>query len=224
MVEPAESAVTWPTLFTVATFGLEDAQVAVVLTSFVVLSENVAVAINWTVVPVVMFAPPVVQPMEPEPQLIAIEVATVLATVSVVVAFKLPEAAVIVVVPRATAVASPLLSMVATVGEDDVQVAVLLMSLVVRSPKVPVAVNCCVVAVPEDEFRAIAGFAGESAMAARSCELMKNFPQLSAAPNSTSAAVAPTTCAKRLGMRATTEKSIKPAMKTAAQAPAFPAY
>ena len=47
-----------------------------------------------------------------------------------------------VVVPRATAVARPLALMVATVGEDEVQVTVLVMSLVLRSPNVPVAVNC----------------------------------------------------------------------------------
>jgi hypothetical protein len=137
-------------LFTVATFAFEVVHVADVVTSWVVLLENVAVATRLTVLPLVRLAPPVVQPIDPEPQLMAIEVATVFDTVSVVLALKPPELALIVVVPRFTAVARPLLSTVATLGEDDVQVAVLLMSFVLRSPKVPVAVNCCVLGVPDD--------------------------------------------------------------------------
>jgi hypothetical protein len=178
LADPAVMAVTCPTLLTVATFGFELVQVAVAVTSFVVLSESVAIAERFIVVPVVMLAPLPEQPMPL--QLIAMELATVFATVSVVLALRPPEAALIVVVPRFTAVARPLPSIVATLGDDDVHVAVLLMSLVVRSPNVPVAVNCCVLAVDDDPLCSVmAGFRGEMEIAARSCLLTKNFPQLS---------------------------------------------
>lgn len=175
-------------LFTLTTVGLELDHVAVLVTSFVVLSESVAVATKLTELPLVRFAPDVVQPRAPAPQVIAMELATVLETVSVVLALRLPDAALIVVVPRFTALARPLLSTVATVGEEEVQVAVLLTSFVLRSPKVPVAVNCCVLALPEESCSVMAGFDGESESAARSCELMKNFPQLSAVARHSSAA------------------------------------
>jgi hypothetical protein len=174
-------------LLTVATEGLELTQLADDVTSCVDLSDKVAVAMRLTVLPLVRFAPELVQPMEPEPQLIAIEVVTLVATVRIVLALRFPEATLIVVVHRFTAVARPLLSMVATVGEEELQVAVLLMSFVVRSPKVPVAVNCCVLGVPEELCSVMAGLAGEREMAARSCPLTKNLPQLSAVASMSSA-------------------------------------
>lgn len=199
LAEPADRAVIWPMLFTLTTVGLELVQVAVLVTSFVVLSERVAVATKLTLLPVVRFAPDVVQPRAPAPQVMAMELVTVLETVRVVLALRLPEATLMVEVPRFTAVANPVLLMVATVGEEDVQVAVLLMSLVVKSPNVPVAVNCCVLAVPEVLCSVIAGFAGEREIAARSCELMKNLPQLSAVARQRSAAIV-TTILKRFAI------------------------
>lgn len=53
-----------------------------------------------------------------------------------------PEAAAMVVVPRATAVASPAALIVATAVFDEDQVAVLVRSCVVLSLNEPVAVNC----------------------------------------------------------------------------------
>jgi len=67
--------------------------------------------------------------------------------------------AVICVVPAATPVARPVLEIVAVPGVPDVQVTVELMSAVVLSLKVPVAVNCCVAPTLID-----AGVAGVTAM------------------------------------------------------------
>lgn len=66
-------------------------------------------------------------------------------TVRVVFAETSPEVAVMVVVPAVTAVASPLLSTVATAVLEELQVTKMATSWVVPSEKVPVAVNCWVV-------------------------------------------------------------------------------
>ncbi|HZW93196.1 MAG TPA: hypothetical protein VFF64_09615, partial [Candidatus Eremiobacteraceae bacterium] len=55
-----------------------------------------------------------------------------------------PDLAVMVALPGATAVASPALLIVATAAFDEVQVAVLVRFCVVPLLYVPVAVNCCV--------------------------------------------------------------------------------
>jgi hypothetical protein len=60
----------------------------------------------------------------------------------------LPRAAVIVVLPAATPVASPPLVIVATFVALDVQVTALVMGRVVLSENVPSAVNCCVALMP----------------------------------------------------------------------------
>jgi len=56
----------------------------------------------------------------------------------------LPEVAVMCVVPVPCAVAKPLLSIVATLVSDDFQVTASVMSTVVPSSSVPIAVNCLV--------------------------------------------------------------------------------
>jgi len=175
-------------LFTFATAEFEVAQVADVVTSCVVLLENVAVAVRLMTLPVVRLAPVVVQPIDPAPQPIAIALATVLETVKIVLAFRLPELAVMVVVPRFTAVARPELLMVAMLGDDELHVAVPLISFVLRSPKVPVAVNCCVVGCPAEVCRVMVGFAGDREIAARSWALIKNLPQPAATPRRANAA------------------------------------
>ena len=53
-----------------------------------------------------------------------------------------PEVAVMVVVPAVRAVARPLLLTVATEVSDELQVTCVVISWVVPSEKVPVAVNC----------------------------------------------------------------------------------
>src|SRR2546423_1430937 len=105
----------------------------------------------------------------------------------------LPLLAVIVVEPSATAVASPEPLMVAVDCEEELQLTLLLMSFVERSPKVPVAVNCCVLAWPEELVSVIVGLAGDKLRLARSCAETKNFPQLSNIPSDASAARVPTT-------------------------------
>jgi len=62
-----------------------------------------------------------------------------------------PDAAVIVADPAATAIARPVLSIVATAVSDEVQDAVALRSCLVPSEKVPVAVNCKVSPGATDE-------------------------------------------------------------------------
>jgi hypothetical protein len=78
--------------------------------------------------------------------LIARDTSVAVVTVSVVDAETPPTAAVIVVIPAATAVALPLepaaLLMVATAVSDEVQVADVVTSCVLLSEYVPVAVNC----------------------------------------------------------------------------------
>ncbi len=65
-------------------------------------------------------------------------------TVSVVVPFTLPDVALMVEVPVATAVARPPAVMVATLLVAELHVAVLVRSCWLESEYVPVAVNCCV--------------------------------------------------------------------------------
>ena len=108
-----------------------------------------------------------------------IPVATVLATVNVVLAVTVEDAedpdegvtfAVIVVLPTATAVASPEAFTVATAVEEEVHVAWLVTSSVVPSPSVPVALNCCVL------LGWMAGFVGESAIETTLFPDTKNLP------------------------------------------------
>jgi len=66
-------------------------------------------------------------------------------TVSTVVPVIVPEVAVMVVVPTATAVAKPATLMVATAGVAESQLAVEVRFLVLPSLYVPVALNCWVV-------------------------------------------------------------------------------
>jgi hypothetical protein len=86
----------------------------------------------------------------------ASELTTVLLTVRVVLCFKpLLVAAVIVVLPRATAVARPLALMVAIEGFEEVQVTLELMSCVVPLPRYPLAENCWVAEGRIEAFRGL---------------------------------------------------------------------
>jgi hypothetical protein len=81
----------------------------------------------------------------------------VVLTVRVVLEEIFAELAVIVVVPVVVpAVASPELLIVAMLGEDEAQVTVELTSRDVPSPKLPLAVNCCVL------LGWIVGFVGDN--------------------------------------------------------------
>lgn len=130
---PALIAVTKPVFVTVAMAGLLELQLTEVVTLLVVLSDKVAVATNCWVCRTVSVA---------FTGRTAILEMTWLLTVSVVDAVTPPLLAVIVVLPVATAVASPELSIVATLGEEEVQVDCDVTSCVVPSPNFAVAVNC----------------------------------------------------------------------------------
>ena len=110
---PAATAVARPLPLTVATDGLEELQVTCVVTSRLVPSEYAPEAANCWVTPTGMLGLTGVTEMEDR-------VAEV--TVRVVLPEIVPEAAVMVAVPAAKAVAKPVLLTVATDGLEEVQV------------------------------------------------------------------------------------------------------
>jgi len=132
---PAATAVARPLLLTVAADVLDDLQVTCVVISLVEPSEYVPEAVNCLVLPTGRLGLAGVMDMEDR-------VAGV--TVRVVFPEILPEVAVMVVLPAATAVASPLLLTVATAVLDELQVTCVVISLVEPSAYVPEAVNCLV--------------------------------------------------------------------------------
>ncbi len=91
-------------------------------------------------------------------------------TGAVAVTLLLFDLAVMVVLPSATPVARPELLMVATPGEEDVQVTCEVTSPFVLLPKVAVAVNCCVVVGVRKAL------AGDKEMAVISVDEGKNPP------------------------------------------------
>ncbi len=155
---PAETAVASPPLeVIVATDGLDEVQVTCVVMLCVVLSEYVPVAANCWVAPTetVGFAGVTVIKVREGavwPETTAREVLPV----------RLPKAAVMVAAPAETAVASPLPELiVATDGLDEVQVTCVVMSCVVLSEYVPLAINCWV--APTETV----GFAGVTVIKVR---------------------------------------------------------
>lgn len=136
--EPVVTAVASPLELTVATPLLLEAQ----FTWLVVLpSENVAVATNCAVV-----CCPKERLMVALVGLMVMDWTVLLLTVRVtpVALTLLVDFALMVVVPSATPVASPELSMVAMVGDEEVQVTSEVTSPVLLLPKVAVALNCWV--------------------------------------------------------------------------------
>ncbi len=119
-----------PPLLTVATDVLDELQVTCVVISWLPPSENLPVAVNCWMDPTSM---PGVTTMEDR----AAEV-----TVRVVLTEILPEVAVMVAVPGATAMARPLLVTVATDVFDEPQVTCVAISWLVPSEYVPIAANC----------------------------------------------------------------------------------
>jgi len=133
VVMPAATAVARPLLLTVATDVLDELQVTCVVISRLVPSEYVPEAANCWAFPAGTLGLAGVTEMEDR-------VAEV--TVRVVLPVILAEVAVMVVVPAATAVARPLLLTVATDVLDELQVTCGVISWLVPSEYVPVAVNC----------------------------------------------------------------------------------
>ena len=137
MVEvPVALAVARPLLLAiVAVVVLDELQVTCVVMSRVVPSEYVPEAVNCWVAPTALLAVAGVT---------AIEFRVVAVTVRVAVPDIPPKAAVMVVVPAATAVAMPLLLIVATPVLDEFQVTCAVISRLVPSEYVQVAVSCWV--------------------------------------------------------------------------------
>ena len=167
VVEPAVTRVATPVVEPIlATAVLEDVQVAET-------AEPLLVAVNVTV-PVVRDAVNV-EPdceMQPEQEIVKLPVDEL--TVRVVNPEMPLSAAVIVVVPVAPAVASPVLLMLATLVAEEVHVTDDVMSLLLLSPNVPVAVNCWV------PLKAIVGLVGDTEIPTSEPADGKNFPQLAA--------------------------------------------
>ena len=146
VVVPAVRAVARPLLLTVATAVLDELQVTEIVTSWVVPSENVPVAVNCWVTTRGMVGLAGVTAMEER-------VAEV--TVRVALPETFPEVAVMVAVPSAMALTRPLpLTKIATDVSDDVQVTTELISPWGAVGKLPLALNCWV--DPTDRV----GFAG----------------------------------------------------------------
>jgi hypothetical protein len=154
VVDPSATGVATPfvpdVLLIVATPVSDESQVTNDVKSCVVLSVNVPVAMKCTIVPmgiVVLVG------------VVAIDVSTAGVTVSVA-DDEVTESniAVMAVDPTSTAVARPVLLIVATVVLDELQIADAVRSCVLPQPVVPVAVNCCVVPL------AILAFPGATAI------------------------------------------------------------
>jgi hypothetical protein len=148
--EPAATAVARPPLLTVAVAVLDEVQVACEVISWVVESEYVPVAVNCWVAPTAMLA-------GVGDTVIEVNVAAAV-TVRVVCPEIVPEVALMVEVPAALVVARPLLTIVAAVVLDELQVTCVVIAWVVESEYVPVAVNCWVAPT------ALLGLAGVTAI------------------------------------------------------------
>jgi hypothetical protein len=114
----------------------EELQVTAEVISCVLLSEKVPVAVNWLVSPFAMFALVVVT---------AIDASVAAVTVSDFVPETVPTVALTVAEPAATEVARPLepvaLLIMATEPGEELQVTADVISCVLLSENVPVAVN-----------------------------------------------------------------------------------
>src|SRR6202040_2777312 len=144
---PAPTPVAKPVALLVATPGVAEAHTAL-LSTCVVLSLNVPVAVNCCVAPLVI---------EGFAGVTAIDTSVAGVTVSSVEPLMLPTVAEIVEVPAPTPVAKPVAFIVATPGVAEAHTA-LLSTCVVLSLNVPVAVNCCVAPL------VIEGFPGVTAI------------------------------------------------------------
>jgi len=133
LLEPIAAPVARPVALILTAAGFELAQVAVFVRFCVVPSVKVPVAVNWTVVPLAI---------EELLALIVIVCNTAAVTVTAMLFDVIPFwAAVMLLEPTAAPVANPLALMFTTAGLELDHVALLVMSSVLPSLKVPVAVN-----------------------------------------------------------------------------------
>ncbi|GAO03346.1 hypothetical protein PSR1_02230 [Anaeromyxobacter sp. PSR-1] len=149
VAEPAETAVARPVAETVATAGLEDVQAACAVSSRLLPSAYVPVAVNCCAPPAVTVA---------VAGATAMEVSAGAVTVSTVLPVTPETVAESVAVPDASAVARPEASTVATAGAEDAQLTSVVRSRVEPSAYVPVATSCRVAPARR------AGLAGVTAM------------------------------------------------------------
>jgi len=119
-----------------AMFGFEDFQEIPLRLVATLLSLKVPVAVNLMDVPLEILG---------LAGFTVIETSVAVLTVSGVEPLTDPKVALMVVLPVATLVARPCALMLAAAEFDDVQITVVVMSCVLLSLKVPVAVNCLVV-------------------------------------------------------------------------------
>jgi hypothetical protein len=132
---PCPTLVANPAALIVAVAGVSEDQRAVFVSSSILPSVYVPVAVNCWIVP---------GAIEGVDGVMATEASAAPVTVNVVDPLTEPELAEIVALPCATLAANPALLVVAVAGVFDDQVAVLVRFWVLPSVNVPVAVNCCV--------------------------------------------------------------------------------
>jgi len=139
VVVPAATDVATPlepdVLLMVATSVSEDFQVTNDVKSCAVLSVNVPVAVNGWVFPRAMLGFTGDTAIDTSTAGVTVSVADDDGTES--------NIAVMVVEPTSTAVASPVLLIVAVVILDELQIADVVKSCVLPQPNIPLAVNCC---------------------------------------------------------------------------------
>jgi hypothetical protein len=143
VVAPAATAVASPAVLIVAAAGVLEFHVALEVRFSVVPLLSVPVAVNCRVSPVAS---------EELAGVTAMDTKVAAVAVSPVDPWMLPEVAVMVVVPGATAVASPAALIVAAAGVLEAHVTLAVSFCVVPSLNVPVAVNCCVVPAASEGF------------------------------------------------------------------------
>lgn len=167
VVDPVATRVVTPVLeLMLATPVLEELHVGLT-------AEPLFVAVNVTV-PVAKLAVKVPEPCERQPEQPIVRLPPpppLVLTFSVVTPLMPLLAAVMVVLPVLRELASPELLIVATVVSDEVQVTDEVRLWLVLSPKVPVALNCCVA------LRPIVGKLGEIEIDTNSFAEGKNLPQ-----------------------------------------------
>jgi len=129
---PTATAVARPLLFTVAIDVLDELQVTCAVISRLVPSENVPVAVNGWVTPTGILGLAGVTAMEDRGGAFTVRIVLPNELLLEKLLGSL-EVAVMVVVPKARAVARPLLSTVATDGSEELQVTCVVISWVVWS-------------------------------------------------------------------------------------------
>jgi len=158
-----------PLLPILATPASEELQVAWVVRSRVLPSLKVPTAENCSLV---------VSAIVTLPGVIAIEARSAAFTLAEALPLIVPEAAVMVTVPRFRAVTRPLTVIEATLVFDELQVTMPVTSCVLPSENVPVAVNCCKVPSGRDAFAGVTAIDVKVALVTVSTALDETLPEV----------------------------------------------